>query len=77
WQARGVGSALFREAVRWSTAKGCRRLKAETQNNNVGACKFYRRQGCRLGQVQFHAYEGVPALADKVMLIWYRDLGGA
>ncbi|MBI3270036.1 MAG: GNAT family N-acetyltransferase, partial [Planctomycetes bacterium] len=47
WQARGVGSALFREAVRWSTAKGCRRLKAETQNNNVGACKFYRRQGCR------------------------------
>src|ERR1700730_4835726 len=47
-RCQGVGSALFRTVEMWCTARGCRRLKIETQNINVAACRFYKRQGCVL-----------------------------
>ncbi|MBI5368320.1 MAG: GNAT family N-acetyltransferase [Planctomycetes bacterium] len=77
WRGRGVGAALFREAAGWAAAAGCRWLKVESQNNNVGACTFYRRQGCHLGQVHLHAYDGTPTAAGEVMLVWYLDLAPA
>ena len=77
WRGKGVGFALFQEAVRWSKTRGCRWMKVETQNNNVQACRFYVRQGCCLGRIDLHAYDRVPACADEVMLIWYCDLEGA
>ena len=69
----GVGTALFREAARWAGEKGCRYLKVETQNVNVPACRFYVRQGCRLGEIDRFAYSE-PRLAHEAMLIWYLDL---
>jgi len=43
-RGQGVGSGLFRAAEVWSIERGCRRLKVETQNINVPACRFYARQ---------------------------------
>ena len=67
----GVGTALFRAAAAWAADKGCRELKVETQNINVGACRFYARQGCVLRTARKDVY---PALADEIQLMWYKDL---
>ena len=70
-RGRGIGSALFRAAETWAAGQGAHRLKVETQNVNVGACRFYARHGCTLGAVRRLTY---PELPDEVQLIWYKDL---
>ena len=70
-RGRGVGAALFRAAEAWAAARGCTRLKVETQNVNLPACRFYARQGCVLGAIHRFAY---PDLPHEAMLLWYRDL---
>ncbi len=70
-RGQGVGSALFQAAERWARARGCHQLKVETQNINVGACKFYARQGCILTTVNRSAY---PELPDEIQLLWTKDL---
>jgi GNAT superfamily N-acetyltransferase len=66
---RGVGQAIFRAAVSWARARGCRQIKAETQNINVAACRFYAREGCILGAINRLAY---PEFPSEVQLIWYK-----
>src|SRR5437879_5610385 len=68
---QGVGSALFRAVETWCATRGCRRLKIETQNINVAACRFYERQGCVLEAVNHFAYRELP---DETQLLWYKDL---
>jgi len=68
---RGIGSALFAAALPWAAARGCHRLKVETQNVNVAACRLYERHGCRLGAVHRAAY---PDLPDELQLLWYKEL---
>ncbi|HEY0174649.1 MAG TPA: GNAT family N-acetyltransferase [Pyrinomonadaceae bacterium] len=70
-RGRGVGYALFRAAESWAAARGCRRLKIETQNINVAACRFYARQGCVLGGINRFAYDELP---NEVQLLWYKNL---
>lgn len=70
----GIGGALLAEVVRWARQHDCAQLKIETQNINVPACRFYVRQGCRLGEIDRYAYWRDPRVADEVMLIWYLDL---
>jgi ribosomal protein S18 acetylase RimI-like enzyme len=72
-RGRGVGGALFRAADAWAASRGCRRLEVETQNVNVGACRFYARQGCALAAIDRLAY---PELPDETMLLWCRELAG-
>jgi GNAT superfamily N-acetyltransferase len=67
----GVGRALVAATERWAAARGCRRLKIETQNVNVTACEFYVRQGCVLRSVDRFAYDGLP---DEAELIYIKDL---
>jgi GNAT superfamily N-acetyltransferase len=68
---RGVGSALLVEAERWARARGCRRLKVETQNINLPACRFYARCGFELSAVNRRAY---PELPDEIQLLWSKRL---
>ncbi len=70
-RGKGVGSGLFRAAEAWAAARGCRRLKVETQNINVAACRFYARQGCVLGAIHCFAY---PEFPDEIQMLWYKDL---
>jgi GNAT superfamily N-acetyltransferase len=74
WRGRGIGSSLLRAAVRWSKDRHCRILKAETQNINVPACRFYTKHGFTLGAVNRFAYQEFP---DEVELVWYRNLRAA
>jgi GNAT superfamily N-acetyltransferase len=67
----GVGSALFRAAEDWAGARGCGWLKIETQNVNIGACRFYQSMGCTLGAIDRFAY---PDLPGEAQLLWCKAL---
>ena len=73
-ECRGAGIPLFRHAAAWSRQRGCIRMKIETQNVNVPACRFYRRMGCELGEIRRFGYAAVPGVSAEVMLNWYLDL---
>ncbi|MCK4250901.1 GNAT family N-acetyltransferase [candidate division WOR-3 bacterium] len=70
----GIGTRLFAYAANWSKERVCKQLKIETQNVNVPACRFYAKQGCRLGEINRYAYAGHPKVGHEIMLIWYLDL---
>jgi ribosomal protein S18 acetylase RimI-like enzyme len=72
-RGRGIGHRLFAAAVQAARQRGCRWLKIETQNTNVGACRFYARQGCQLLGIRPGVYAEFP---DEVQLLWYYDLTG-
>ena len=71
---QGIGRRIFWQAADWAREQGARLFKIETQNVNVRACRFYHRQGCRLGEIDCYGYAGVPPVAHEVMLIWYLGL---
>lgn len=71
---QGIGKALFAYAANWSRQRGCGRMKIETQNVNIAACRFYAAQGCMLGDIRRYAYRDVSAVADEVQLNWYLTL---
>jgi len=67
YRGKGIGHRLFRAAMQWAKDRKCRELKIETQNINVPACRFYKRQGCRLSSIKRFAYDAFP---DEIELIW-------
>ena len=74
FRRRGIGAALIRRAADWARRRGCVRLKIETQNVNVRACRFYAAMGCHLRAIDRHAYSGEPSVAHETMLLWSLDL---
>lgn len=70
-RGRGAGTALFQRVVSWARERRCRQIKIETQNSNVPACRFYAKQGCRLGGVRPGVYLDFP---NEIQLLWYLDL---
>ncbi|KIJ43922.1 hypothetical protein M422DRAFT_30732 [Sphaerobolus stellatus SS14] len=73
-QRLGLGTKLFTTAVRWARKQGFRQLKIEAQNNNIAACRFYRKQGALLGGLNRYAYYDDPDIRGDVQLLWYLDL---
>ncbi len=71
YRNEGVGHQLFNRAVAWARERRCSRLKVETQNINVPACRFYARQGCELRGINRYAYGEA---LDEIQLLWYQDL---
>ena len=74
YRQSGIGTKLFTKAVEWSKRKGCKQLKVETQNINIPACKFYSKQGCKIGSINRYAYHSDPLAVDEIQLIWCLDL---
>jgi GNAT superfamily N-acetyltransferase len=70
-RGKGVGALLFSAAEEWAGERACQRLKVETQNINVPACRFYAKQGCVLGAIHRFAYPNFP---NETQLLWYKDL---
>lgn len=71
YRNKGIGHRLFDRALLWSRERRCLRLKVETQNINVPACRFYARQGCELGGVNRYAYGEA---LNEIQMLWYRDV---
>lgn len=74
YKHRGIGQRLFDIALAAARESGYRQMIIECQNNNVPACRFYRKQGAVLGKVDRYAYYDDPMLRDETQLIWYLDL---
>lgn len=70
-RGRGVGTALFAAAESWARHRGSRRLLVETQDTNLGACRFYAAQGCILVSMTRGAYPDFPA---ETQLLWAKAL---
>ena len=66
-----IGSRLLDSAAAWAARRHCRILKAETQNINVPACRFYAENGFTLGVINRFAYAELP---QEVELVWYKEL---
>lgn len=71
YRYQGIGTKLFEAVIRFGKERGCKLLKIEAQNNNVAACRFYKRMGCYLGGFNMHAYQKFP---DETMLLWYYEI---
>lgn len=67
---QGVGRALFGRAIGWARARGYRALVLETQTNNVPACKFYARLGCRLDGLRETYYGNDDPTRHEVAIFW-------
>jgi GNAT superfamily N-acetyltransferase len=70
-RGKGIGGRLIAAAVEWARSHACRGLKVETQNINVGACRFYKNQGFELRSVEAGAY---PNLPGELQMLWYRPV---
>ncbi len=66
----GVGRRLFAAIEDWSRIVGARVLTIETQDINVGACRFYHAMGCTVRSIRENAYAGL----DEHQIIWERAL---
>jgi GNAT superfamily N-acetyltransferase len=71
-RGRGVGRMLFEAAESWARERGCVELKVETQDINVGACRFYERMGFALAEASRGVY---PECPGETQLIWRKKLG--
>jgi GNAT superfamily N-acetyltransferase len=71
FRGKGIGHYLFLFSRLWAKENKCRLLKVETQNINVPACRFYARQGFRLGGFNRYAY---PESLNEIQLLWYLRL---
>ncbi|MFZ4395340.1 MAG: GNAT family N-acetyltransferase [Kiritimatiellia bacterium] len=68
---QGCSLGWLRHCARHSRRRKCRRLKVETQNINVPACRFYTKHGFTLGAINRYAYTEFP---DEIELIWCKEL---
>jgi streptothricin acetyltransferase len=70
----GLGRRLMDEALLWAGEMGLPGLRAETQSNNVPACRFYEAFGFRLGGFDRHLYDALGKARHETALYWYRFL---
>jgi GNAT superfamily N-acetyltransferase len=71
FRRRGVARALLSAVEAWARACGAEALHVETQDVNVGACRFYSGCGFALSAVHERAYPDFP---DERQLIWTKVL---
>ncbi len=61
-------------AIKEAKENGYRQMIIECQNNNVPACRFYKKQGALLSKVDMYAYYQEEDCRDEVQFVWYLDL---
>ena len=74
YKHQGIGQRLFDSGVAAARSDGYKRMIIECQNNNVPACRFYKKQGALLSKIDMNAYDSEPGIEDEVQFIWILDL---
>jgi ribosomal protein S18 acetylase RimI-like enzyme len=69
YKHQGIGEHLFKMAYNWSKDNGYKKMKIESQNTNIPACRFYQKQGAELVVIDENRYG-----TDEVMFLWYVNL---
>lgn len=73
-RGQGLGRDLFERGVNWARQQGYRALVLETQTNNVPACRFYARLGCRLEGIRDAYYTNEDIERGEVAIFWVYPL---
>lgn len=73
WRGKGIGTELFAKAVEWATEHHLCGISLESQDNNVLASRFYKKNGMHIGAVNTELYSnlGLPYCAEKA-IYWYK-----
>ncbi len=74
YKHQGIGQKLFDQAKSVAQEKGYKKMIIESQNNNVTACRFYRKQGAVISKIDTNAYASEPGLENEIQFIWTLDL---
>ena len=74
YKHRGIGQKMLDMGIKEAKENGYRQMIIECQNNNVPACRFYKKQGALLSKVDMYAYYQEEACRDEVQFLWYLDL---
>jgi streptothricin acetyltransferase len=77
FRRQGLARDLIERAVSWAESAHLSGLMAETQTNNVCACKLYESCGFRLQGFDSSLYRGLKTHSQEVALFWYRQTSGA
>jgi streptothricin acetyltransferase len=70
-RGQGHGKRLLDAVVTWARQLGVAGVRLETQNNNVPACRFYKRYGFMFGGYDESLYKGIPEHRDETAFFWY------
>ena len=71
-RGQGVGTRLMDCARAWARERGLHGLMLETQDDNLLACRFYRKCGLRIGGIDEKLYAGFGSREKAVF--WYLEL---
>ena len=74
YKHQGVGQELFDIGLLGAKEDGYRQMIIECQNNNIPACKFYKKQGAVLSKIDMYAYYSEPEIRDEIQFVWYLDI---
>lgn len=66
----GVGKLLIKKAEEWAKERGLSGLSLETQDDNVGACRFYIKQGFEIGGIDVFVHLNHPNINRAIY--WYK-----
>jgi streptothricin acetyltransferase len=71
WRGRGLGTLLMDAALDWGRAQGLYGAALETQDWNLGACRFYIKYGFELGGIDARLYCAFPRARGETALFFY------
>jgi ribosomal protein S18 acetylase RimI-like enzyme len=71
FRRRGIGEALLARGETWARQNGFPGIMLETQDSNVGACRFYESYGFVLGGFDTYLYRAANRYREEIALFWY------
>lgn len=72
YRRKGVGARLIEQAIHIAKDAGYRGIYTIGQDNNLGACLFYLKNGFRIGGYDTEVYQGTNQ-AGKADVLFYLD----
>ncbi|KAI1868203.1 hypothetical protein JX265_007026 [Neoarthrinium moseri] len=70
-RGQGHGKRLLDAIVTWARQLGVAGVRLETQNNNVPACRLYKRYGFVFGGYDEFLYQGISEHREETAFFWY------
>ena len=70
----GIGRALMSRGLQWAKDNNLPGIMLETQDTNVGACRFYESCGFKLKGFDTGLYGASVSYSDEIALFWYITL---
>lgn len=74
YKHNGIGQKLLDMGINGAKNDGYCQMIIECQNNNVPACRFYRKQGAVLSKIDMYAYYSDLEIRNEIQFVWYLDI---